>query len=480
MFYTMIRDLQTSHFALPMYTSYNHAQIPFAYPPFGLYFAGLLNVYTGISLLEIIKWQPVIVNIMIIPFFYFFVRRLLGKNPEAALATLIFVLTPNSYWWQIVGGGLTRSWGALFFLLTAYSASQMYQNKNPLWTLFTILAGSLAVLSHLVWALQAGTVSLLFWIYWGRNRQGIFKSIAVIAGIMLVTSPWWVTILQRYGIDVFYIASKASHSPLLFWAPIISLSFTGEYTCIIALLAIIGLFIHMARKDYLPVIWMFLILIVDSRGGVSATVLPASILATTTISKGIAPLLVSTREGSNDNAKWVDSFKTSIGSFFWGFLIILLLYNAFNYSSVISSQFLGSDELDALQWVGSHTTPDARFLVLEWESNWAYSSFSEWFPALTGRRSIATVQGTEWITGENGFLQQIKRFDESHLCLYGDVSCLELFKTKTAIQFDYVVLSLKVPGGDNHQSSLLVSLENSVKYQMVYSSPTVMIFRALK
>ena len=114
MFYAMIKDLQASRFVLPVFTSYNQAEIPFAYPPLALYIAGLVNAVTGISLLDIIKWQPAILSILIIPFFYYFVKQVLNSEPKAALATLIFALTPNSYWWNIVGGGLTRSMGTLF------------------------------------------------------------------------------------------------------------------------------------------------------------------------------------------------------------------------------------------------------------------------------------------------------------------------------------------------------------------------------
>ena len=37
MFAVMIRDLKANQFVLPVLTSYNHAAIPFAYPPLGLY-----------------------------------------------------------------------------------------------------------------------------------------------------------------------------------------------------------------------------------------------------------------------------------------------------------------------------------------------------------------------------------------------------------------------------------------------------------
>ena len=35
MFYTMVQDLKANGYALPQFTTYNHADIPFTYPPFG-------------------------------------------------------------------------------------------------------------------------------------------------------------------------------------------------------------------------------------------------------------------------------------------------------------------------------------------------------------------------------------------------------------------------------------------------------------
>ena len=480
MFYTMIRDLQASHFALPAYTTYNQASIPYAYPPLAFYIAGLLNTFAGISLLEIIKWQPVVVNILSMPLFYIFVRRLLGKEPEAALATFIFVLIPNSYWWQIVGGGLTRALGGFFFLLTAYGASRMYHEKKTVWIFFTILAGSLVVLSHLEWALQAATAGFIFWIFLGRNRRGVFMTAAVIAGIMLVTSPWWGTVIHQHGIGIFYRASQATYPHWSFWEPLLNMSFTREPTGVIAILALVGFFIQFARKEYLLDTWLLLALMADPRGGLPASVVPASLLALTTISTGIAPQLVKMQLGSSATGDWIDSLKTTIGRSFWCCLIILLVTNAFFQSFLLSNRFLGTEELNALQWVKSHTAPAGRFLVLEWEDSWALSPLLEWFPALTDRRSITTIQGTEWLAGENGFDLQGERFSKSKLCLYDKVSCLDDLSNDPAAQFDYVLISSNVPGAANRQSSLLVSLENSVEFQLVHSSPGVKIFRVLK
>ena len=57
MFLVMIRDLRLNGFALPAFTSYNLSNIPFAYPPLGLYAGAILNLL-GVRELDILKWLP--------------------------------------------------------------------------------------------------------------------------------------------------------------------------------------------------------------------------------------------------------------------------------------------------------------------------------------------------------------------------------------------------------------------------------------
>jgi hypothetical protein len=406
MFYTMIKDLQASHFVLPVFTTYNQAKIPFAYPPLAFYIAGAVNTITGISLIDIIKWQPVFTSILILPFFYYFAKQALNSEPKAALATLIFALTPNSYWWNIVGGGLTRSIGTLFFAITAISAHQMYQGKKPIWTIGTILGGTLVVLSHLAWALQSVVVVLLLWFFWGRNKQGIINSAIVVIGILLLTSPWWLTILQHHGIQAFYQAGQVTNSRWLFWTILFALSFTGEYTTVIAVFALIGFFIRLAKKDYFLPLWAILCLIADPRGGIPASIFPFTILAMSAITDGIAPQLLNTETDNQYSDTWTFSLNTKIGRLFFGFFVILFLYNAYSVSNTLSYQVLGTEEFKAIGWVNANTKATDNFLILDEQSNPLLSPFTEWFPALTDRRSIATIQGTEWLEGNRHYNKQ--------------------------------------------------------------------------
>jgi len=469
MFYTMIRDLQTAHFTLPAFTTYNRAEIPFAYPPLPFYLAGAINSFAGIPLLDLIKWLPVFSNILTIPFFYFYIRQVSDSETKAALATLIFVLTPNSYWWNIVGGGLTRSTGALFFILTAISARQMYRGGKKIWIAASIFSGAFVVLSHPAWALQSVIIFLLSWLFWGRNRQGAINSISVGMGILLVTSPWWFTVIQQHGAGIFLRAGQVTHSRWLSWTILFALSFTGEYTPVIAVFCLVGLFIHLARRDYFFPLWALLCLIADPRGGIPASVFPFAMLAAGAIADGIAPQLVSLSMEDRRPENWIHALNSRTGKLFFGFFIILFLYNAYSVSETLSHQFLGTEEIKAIEWVKTNTDAADRFLILDEQGNPLLSPLTEWFPALSERRSIATIQGTEWLEGDRHYNQQYSVVTSLHQCLYEDVGCLYALAEKTE-SYKFIIISSRT------SVPLCISLENHADFKLVYSSATIKIF----
>src|SRR3712207_3523295 len=55
LFYRMIEDLRLNVYLLPTYTTYNAADIPFAYPPLGFYLAGSITDLTGMHLLDVLR-----------------------------------------------------------------------------------------------------------------------------------------------------------------------------------------------------------------------------------------------------------------------------------------------------------------------------------------------------------------------------------------------------------------------------------------
>jgi hypothetical protein len=274
------------------------------------------------------------------------------SDDKAALATLIFALTPNSYWWQIVGGGLTRALGALFFLLTAFCAEKMYRERKLVWIIATAFSGAVVVLSHPEWALQAIFVIFVFWFFRGRDRQGFFILVKAGLGIVLLTSPWWILVTKQHGFEIFLQASWATESRWLFLTTPLTLGFTSEPVPVIAVLAFCGAFIHAARKDFLLPAWAFLAIAVDPRGGLPASNFPFSIMAMTMLTEGIVPLLLQMNRKDSAIA-WTHSLNTTIGRIFWGTFIFIFLYGAYTVSVGLPRQSLSVEQMYATQWIAN-------------------------------------------------------------------------------------------------------------------------------
>ena len=96
MFYTMIRDLKANHFILPQFTSYNHADIPFAYPPLGFYVAASFSALLHVSELQVLLWLPALANTISIFIFYKLAEQVLPTRIIAALAVMIYALSSTS------------------------------------------------------------------------------------------------------------------------------------------------------------------------------------------------------------------------------------------------------------------------------------------------------------------------------------------------------------------------------------------------
>jgi hypothetical protein len=376
---------------------------------------------------------------------------------------LIYVLAPNSYWWTIVGGGLTRSLGTLFFIITVLCFYRMVQEKKAIWVIASMFAGAFVVLSHLTWALQTVVAVILVWYFFGRNRQGFINSIIVAIGVLLLTSPWWITVISYHGIGVFAQAFQVNHSRWLAWTILFALSFTGEYATVIAVFALIGLFIHIAKRDYFFAFWALLCLLSDPRGGTYASIFPFAVLAMSAITDGVAPNFVKSNPESSE--VWTYSLNSKTGRLFFGFFMILFVYNAYNVSNKLSQEALNSEQREALEWIKANTATTDSFLVFDEQGNPLLSPFVEWFPALSERHSLTTIQGAEWLGGERHYNMQMPVITSIRACLYQDIECVK-------IKADYIVISsqTRVP--------LLISLENHLDFNLAYSSSTVKIFKA--
>ena len=481
MFLTMARDLQASHYLLPAITSYNNIQIPYAYPPLGFYLLAGINDLFNISLLSLLKWLPAIFSSLTIPAFSLLAHCTLKTNYRAALATLIFALTPQAFEWQLMGGGLTRSLGALFAILVVYFAIRMFQEKSLKMMAGTILMGALTIYSHPEWALQAATASFLVWWFFGRNRVGTIQALAAVIGILALTAPWWDVIAVRHGLGTFLVASQTPQGGWLFWWPLATMNFTGSTNILVAGLGLIGIFICLKNKEYFLPAWVIACFLVDMRSANHVVPIQLALLATVTLREMVFPWFLVPRSNEIGKVPVVkNAFHNRLCQALMVFLFIALLSNSFtSVSNLAVFNVLQVQERQAMEWVRENTPADSHFVAIGWmDSPWV-SPLTEWFPALSERYNLTTVQGREWLPGDQNVNPWIDNFEAIQSCQYQTIACLENWSVSHGEPFDYIYISLQNPtdpSGTIRLSSLYLSLSASQNYKLVYDGSTIKIY----
>jgi hypothetical protein len=96
---------------------------------------------------------------------------------------------------------------------------------------------------------------------------------------------------------------------------------------------------------------------------------------------------------------------------------------------------------------------------------------AEWFPVLTGRESVTTVQGTEWSPVHQDV---IDAYDEAWDCGYRTADCLQRWPLVSGRTFTHVY----IPETHENQccSTLLESLRRSTTYFVIYDGPGGTVF----
>jgi hypothetical protein len=476
LFYTMTSDLQKAGYALPAVTTYNRLDIPYLYPPLPFYMTALIRTVTGADLLAIIRWLPVVFSLLTIPAFFLLAQALLDDSLTAALATVLYALLPRSYEWVIMGGGVTRAPAALFLILMTWGAYRLFLDGGWKIYLVTILSATLVILTHPERSLHAVAAAALLWLYFGRSRTGLKRAGIVAVGVLALTSPWWILALSRYGWSPFSLAFQSGGQRWLFWSPLLLLNFTDETISLIVLLAVVGVVACIIKKKTFLPVWLVLAFLIDPRSAPHVIAVQTSLLAAVGLADVIFPALARIgKPASKENEELFLNSKR--GRWIFGYLLLMLLVNAMLNLQSLGKLVLSMDDRTALQWIARSTPPGSRFIALPLQENAMLSPLLEWFPAISERTNISTIQGREWLPGKQNFRLRLDAYPDLYACLSQEAACLEQWASQQDDTFDYVYLSLAPSAGAPPQRSLLeASLLQSDHYQIVYQSPEVLIF----
>lgn len=474
LFYTMTMDLKSNGFALPQTTTYNLADIPFAYPPFAFYFTGLLSSLTGWQVLDIIRILPPFISTLTISAFFLLAQKITRDNIAGVLATLVFAFIPRTFDWLVMGGGITRSFGLLFVILALWQVYQFIEQHQIKNLLFFIFLSALVVSTHPEAAVHLAIGTVTFYLIYDRSKKSLFYLSAAVVAVVVLTVPWWATVLQRHGIDPFVAASRAardnSYNAIVGLIVLFRYHFTDEpFTAIFAGIGLVGMFRLIAQRKFLLPVWFFAAHLLEPRGGTLYMMLPLAMAAGVGLAEVILPALKLSGES-----------QARFGKVAHIFLVLLFFYGTFsaNFSSskILTETTLNAPDLAAFDWVKGHTAPDSKFAIITGE-NALRDPTSEWFPSMTLRRSQATIFGYEWVN-DGRFIKKSEEYTLLQDCAFQEVECLEKWRQNTGLMFNYIYIR-KMQANKIIHTTLEFLLRQDSRYKILYESSQVDIFEHL-
>ena len=486
MFYTMTQELSSNGYILPATTSYNGLNLPYAYPPFGLYLASLLADVGRIPLLEVFLWLPAFLSLLAIPAFYLLARALLADNLSAALAAIFFALTPGRYDWHIMGGGVTRAAGMLFLLLAAFHVLRLFRSqeisdsasvkrrsaKSPDFV-FAILFCSLAVLSHPEVGLQTAGLCFVLWLFLGRTWRGILDACFVALGVILLTSSWWGAVLAHHGLAPFLSAVQTGQHTATDWPSLfLSLFASGEFLPLLLLLRLAGFLYAVWKKQYLLVVLVFTPALFDPRSAASIAHLSLSMLAAFGFLDVLPALMKKIR---SVEIRPILTYRAGAITVFTLAFMLFLECGLLNFRLVNTT--LTADERAVMAALETNLSADQNFIIITGRTYSMSDPVQEWFPTLTGHHSQTTLQGLEWTLGAD-FTNRLDDLAALQSC--ADLACVESWSTRTGLMYDYLWVSKfssdVSPDPVRSTRKLLEALSTSGQHHLIFENDSAAIY----
>jgi hypothetical protein len=478
MFFQMTRDILAHNFSLPLYTTYNGNVIPFVYPPLAFFLMATLEHFFNFSLVDQLHYIPAVFSTAAIPTIYFLSKRVTSSKTISTFAVLGFALMPGSYVWLIMGGGISRALGTLFAIISLNFIWEMFKIPKVSNLLLSIVFSSLTILSHPTIAWFLFISAILIGLLYGLNKKGVLFGLSTLAGILLITSPWWVVILQRFGFSPFVNASPASG---MFDPFVILFYFSAEpLATIFAVIAMIGMFAEIANRRYFISLWLLVTAIFTLRFGQLFATIPASLLFGSGMVLIIIPGLLKDKSFGHEEEQDLGMiFRARIVKISFSIILALGLISAMAVPFIgdIKLKALSSYDRQAMEWVAQNPPADSEFAVLTGK-NWTTDYVSEWFPALAERNSITTVQGTEWLPNQQ-YKKTIDAYSQLQSCANKGYSCVSAWAGENGINNSYLYISKLQTYGEEAFLPITYFPVPEEGYRLVYENPEVEIYQVI-
>ena len=398
LFYAMIGDIIGAGFALPQTISYQQDVIPFAYPPLVFYLAAGAEELTGLARADVMRFLPSLFTLLAVGTMYLLALELVPTRRHAVLAMAFFgalVSIAPAVTALIGGGGLPRALGLAFAILAVWQGVRMFKRGAWLNVALTAFFAGLAVVTHP----QAGVFLVVglaaAWLTRWRTVRAAVQLVIAAGASLLVVGPWLVVVISRYGIDPFISAMAVPDRDLL--ASLLAYVFLFlTLAPFIAVLDFVGQVQQLgARKPHLPV-WRLGVFVFDIRFSPIAAAAPASLLAAHAVLDAIVPLTWQLL-GRGGRAVTEQARVRSRQLVLAGVLVLAFLPVVWQAAALTGeAAAMSVEQRGAMTWVRDNTTSESITVTLA-SDDWGSDDLSEWFPALSERRTATAAQGLEWI-----------------------------------------------------------------------------------
>ena len=423
LYLAMIKAFEHNLLAMPSHVVYGADILTYSYPPAAFWLAALIHNLTGVDEIRLLMFIPAAFASIVPLSAYLAAKAFFENEPRlttahsarrlALVTGLLLTLAPAAYAVMTNGGGLTKAPSFFFVLLALWRGQILLRERRPRDVIALAVCGGVAAMFHpdgaLFLSLSLGVLMLRHF-----SLRGSAMLVAAALGCVLVTAPWWLNVLIASGVTPLLSAGSMSLDPQ---AAIMNciVVICGEslvLMLILPFLCVAGFIIGIYRGlAFLP-IWLYIVSLLDARNverdGTFIVVIVATIgmiYGTTTL---VNLLLALPRK-----MKLLPNIRSAQAAQLIG--VIILIFVSVSEFHTTNMNVLNNNEILAMEAVAASTPPDASAAVLT-GVQWGQDDISEWFPALSHRTSVNTVQGYEWM-GQAAWRSRNELSNELQVCV---------------------------------------------------------------
>lgn len=470
LFLKMSESIINLHYASPnRVIGYTRSGVPFAYPPLAFYVNAVL-LDLGVSPLRLSRVLPAVVTSVAFVPYYYLAREFLPSSGRAGIAAIVAAVTPMLLQWHLSAGGIVRALAFFLLLSGLYVGVRLFRYRTRLSLVVGPVLFGLLLLTHPTYSMFFAASYVLFFIKEQRSLEGFGRGLVVAAGGLLIASPWIVHIVSTYGIDVF-TAAAGTHGGLGagitgFFDRLGDPFVASPVVIVWYVLLVFGIYYFVKERQYFLPLWFVVsVFLMDE---IRFAFIPGVMI----ISIGITDVMPAIR------ARLFQSDRTASSQIAVTTLVLCLLVGLgglFVAGHPVTNQdsmpsFIDHEDMTAMSWVQSETSPDAEFVVI--------GDGAEWFPYFTNRTILVGLWGVEWKSPE-AYQHQKSAFKSISDC--DTARCLTNTLRSNRHHPTYLYIpkgQYTVRGISSVQSNRMRgSLERSNQYEIKYENTGVLIVR---